>query len=266
MNQLAGPIDYSTYDSLLDVFDRAVERYSDLPMVTCMGATLSYAEVDALSRRLAAYLQQDLGMQRGERIAIQLPNLPQYPVAVYGALRAGLVIVNTNPLYTPRELRHQFSDADVEVAITLSANLPVIERIRAGTPLQKLIVTAPGDMLGAPASVRSEGDVVAFLDALEQGASLSLEPARPDPEDLLCLQYTGGTTGLSKGAMLSHGNIIANLLQVKQSLGDRLTEAEEVYVVPLPLYHIYAFTLTFAVLAEGGHLAVSYTHLTLPTS
>ena len=256
MNQLAGPIDYSTYDSLLDVFDRAVERYADLPMVTCMGATLSYAEVDALSRRLAAYLQQDLGMQRGERIAIQLPNLPQYPVAVYGALRAGLVIVNTNPLYTPRELRHQFSDADVEVAITLSANLPVIERIRADTPLQKLIVTAPGDMLGAPASVRSEGDVVAFLDALEQGASLSLEPARPDPEDLLCLQYTGGTTGLSKGAMLSHGNIIANLLQVKQSLGDRLTEAEEVYVVPLPLYHIYAFTLTFAVLAEGGHLAV----------
>jgi len=250
------PLDYASYGSLLEVFDRSVQRYGDLPMLTCMGATLSYAEVDALGRRLAAYLQQGLGLRPGERIAIQLPNLPQYAVAVYGALRAGLVIVNTNPLYTPRELRHQFNDAGVEVAITLNANLPVIERIRAETPLRRLIVTAPGDLLGAPPSVAGQGDTVAFLDALEQGAGMALEPAQPGPDDLLCLQYTGGTTGLSKGAMLSHRNLIANLLQVKRSLGDRLTEAEEVYVVPLPLYHIYAFALTFALLAEGGHLAV----------
>ena len=256
MTQPRYSIDYGVYPSLLDVFDHAVARFGDLPMVTCMGATYTYAQVDALSRKLAAYLQHGLGMQPGQRIAIQLPNLPQYPVAVYAALRAGLVIVNTNPLYTARELRHQFSDADVEVLITLDAILPVIERVRAETPLRQLIVTAAGDLLGAPPSVSAGEGSSAFLDALQAGGGMELQAAKPGPDDLLCLQYTGGTTGLSKGAMLSHRNIVANLLQVKAALKGRLTEAEEVYVVPLPLYHIYAFNLALALLVEGGHLAV----------
>jgi len=256
MTQPRYTIDYGIYRSLLDVFDHAVGRFADLPMVTCMGTTYSYAQVDALSRKLAAYLQHGLGMRPGQRIAIQLPNLPQYPVAVYAALRAGLVVVNTNPLYTPRELHHQFNDADVEVLIAIEASVPVVEQIRAETPLRQLIVTAAGDLLGAPPSIASGAGSIAFLDALEKGDSLSLQPAQPGPDDLLCLQYTGGTTGLSKGAMLSHRNIVANLLQVKAALKDRLIEAEEVYVVPLPLYHIYAFNLAFALLVEGGHLSV----------
>ncbi len=256
MTAPAPQLDYGPYHSLLDVFDYTLGRFPDHPAVSCMGATLSFAQIDALSRKLAAYLQSGLGLQPGHRIAIQLPNLPQYYVAVFGALRAGLVIVNTNPLYTPRELRHQFQDANVEVLITLSATLPVVQKIQGETALRQLIVTAPGDLLGAPPSVNSQDGQVAFLDALEQGTGLDLQPASPGLDDLLCLQYTGGTTGLSKGAMLSHGNILANLLQVKEYLDGWLEDGKEIYVVPLPLYHIYAFTLTFALLVEGAQTAV----------
>jgi long-chain acyl-CoA synthetase len=256
MGKVVSGIDYGTYSSLLDIFDKSCERFPDRPMVTCMGATLSFSQVDELSRHLAAFLQQDLGLRPKDRIAIQLPNILQYPVAVYAALRAGLVIVNTNPLYTPRELLHQFTDAEVEVLITLTANLPVIDQIRKETSLATLIVTDPGDLMGMPSSAETGGIVYSFMDAVDQGRGKTVSPVTMQQDDLVCLQYTGGTTGLSKGAMLSHGNLIANLLQVNKGLDGLLVDGEEVYVVPLPLYHIFAFVLTFAVLAEGGHLAV----------
>jgi len=256
MSTTVSGIDYGVYTSLLDIFDKACERFPDRPMVTCMGATLSFSQVDELSRSLAAFLQQDLGLRPKDRIAIQLPNILQYPVAVYAALRAGLVIVNTNPLYTPRELQHQFTDADVEVLITLTANLPVIDQIKEKTSLATLIVTDPGDMLGMPGGTQTREGVYSFMGAIDQGRGQAVSPVSLQQEDLVCLQYTGGTTGLSKGAMLSHGNLIANLLQVNEEQKGILVEGEEVYVVPLPLYHIFAFVLTFAVLTEGGHLAV----------
>ena len=249
-------IDYNVYSSLLDLFDQSCRKFSDKPMVTCMGATLTYSEVDALSRKFAAFLQNKLGLKPKDRIAIQLPNLPQYHVAVYGAIRAGLVIVNTNPLYTPRELRHQFQDAHVEVLLTLNAILPVVNQIRDETPLKTIIVTSPTDLLGVPHTPVEVESEYAFMDVLEQGGQWDVTPVSITQDDLVCLQYTGGTTGLSKGAMLSHGNLIANLLQVKHGLDGTINDGEEVYVVPIPVYHIYAFVLTFALLAEGGQLAV----------
>jgi long-chain acyl-CoA synthetase len=256
MSEINGTIDYSVYSSLLDLFDKSCKRFPENPMVTCMGATFSYSEIDALSRSLAGFLQGELGLKQGDRIAIQLPNIPQHPVAVYAALRAGLIIVNTNPLYTPRELLHQLTDADVSVLITLSANLPVIDQIREQTALSTIILTDPGDLLGAPAKVQSRDGMPSFMDALDLGRGKVLEPLELTQDDLLCLQYTGGTTGLSKGAMLTHGNLIANLLQVNSAMKGILVDGEEVYVVPLPLYHIFAFVLAYAVLVEGGHLAV----------
>jgi len=252
----AQDVDLHAYSSLLDLFDQSCARFSDQPMVTCMGVTLTYSDVDRLSRNLAAYLQNELGMRPGDRIAIQLPNLPQYHVAVYAACRAGLIIVNTNPLYTPRELKHQFSDAQVETVITLSTILPVVQKIRDETPLKTVIVTGPGDLLGMPVSLPEGATEIAFLDALEQGAKGQVETVDILPTDLLCLQYTGGTTGLSKGAMLSHGNLVSNVLQVKAGLRGTINDNEETYVVPIPLYHIYAFGLTFGLLAAGGQLAV----------
>jgi long-chain acyl-CoA synthetase len=244
------------YSSLLDLFDQSCARFSDQPMVTCMGVTLTYSDVDRLSRNLAAYFQHGLGLLPKDRIAIQLPNILQYHVAVYAACRAGLIIVNTNPLYTPRELKHQFSDAQVEAVITLNSILPVINKIKDQTPLKTIIVTGPGDLLGAPPGVPEGADELAFMDALEQGKQWDEVPVDIEPDDLLCLQYTGGTTGLSKGAMLSHGNLVANVLQVKAGLRSMINDNEETYVVPIPLYHIYAFGLTFGLLAEGGQLAV----------
>ena len=256
MAETTPAIDYQIYSSLLDMFEQSCRKYADKPMVTMMGATLTYSQVDAMSRNLAAFFQHDLGLKPGHRIAIQLPNILQYPVAVFGAMRAGLIIVNTNPLYTPRELQHQFSDADVEVLITLNSILPVIEKVRDQTPLKTVIVTGPADLMGMPADVPEDSGYIVFMDALGGGGQSELQPVQLNQSDLVCLQYTGGTTGLSKGAMLSHGNLLANLLQVKAGLGDVIDDNGEIYVVPIPLYHIYAFVLTFAWLVEGGHLAV----------
>jgi len=244
------------YSSLLDLFEQSVSKFSDQPMVTCMGRTLTYSDVDRLSRQLAAYFQHGLGLQPKSRIAIQLPNILQYHVAVYAACRAGLIIVNTNPLYTPRELKHQFSDAQVEVVITLSTILPVINKIKDQTPVKTVIVTGPGDLLGMPPAAAMGENETAFMDALEQGKQWQVKPVSIQPDDLLCLQYTGGTTGLSKGAMLRHSNLVSNVLQVKAGLRSTINDNEETYVVPIPLYHIYAFGLTFGLLAEGGQLAV----------
>ena len=144
MAESTNGVNLAAYSSLLDLFDQSCRKFSDQPMVTCMGATLTYSDVDRLSRKLAAYFQHGLGLQPKSRIAIQLPNIPQYYVAVYAACRAGLIIVNTNPLYTPRELKHQFSDAQVEVVITLSTILPVINQIKDQTPVKTVIVTGPG--------------------------------------------------------------------------------------------------------------------------
>lgn len=247
--------------TLLDLMGRACDSYADRPAFACIGQTLSYRELDQLSAALCAYLQRHSALQPGDRIAIQLPNLLQYPVAVYAALRAGLVIVNTNPLYTPRELQHQFADAGVKAVITL-ADLEA--HARAAAPprgFELLITTAPLDLHkplgdGAPDSTAVTTDTVPLREALREGASLTPSPVSPGPDDLALLQYTGGTTGLAKGAMLSHHNLTANVAQITSMAASSFRECEEIYVSPLPLYHIYAFNLNCLSLVSRGGLSL----------
>ena len=257
MTKATMTLNYDHYLSLTDMFDKSIARFGDTPMVTMMGCTLSYAEVDRHSLNLASYFQQTLNLQPKDRIAIQLPNILQYPIAVFAAWRAGLIIVNVNPLYTARELLHQMNDAGVKAIITLTSILPTIDEIQEKTTISTIIATNPTDLknVGGESTAMPE-NVIGFLSALSQGKESGLTPIKLAQSDTALLQYTGGTTGLSKGAVLSHGNILANLEQINSGLGKGFGVETEVYIVPLPLYHIFAFTLTFALLAEGGHLAV----------
>ncbi len=250
-------IDFQAYNSVVAVIEESFARFPDKPMFTCMGKDLSYSEVDRLSSQFAAYLQQHTGLVPGDRIAIQLPNLLQYPIVVYGAMRAGLVVVNTNPLYTPRETLHQFNDSGAKALVVLADLLPAVEKVVPDTGIERVIVTNAIDMLAPQAMPETSlTNAVGFLDALSLGEQAQYQPVSAQLEDIALLQYTGGTTGVSKGAMLTHGNLVANMLQGRAALMDNFQDGEEVYIVPLPLYHIYAFTLTLVTLPSGGQLAV----------
>ncbi len=251
-------IDPGHYNSLVDLFEECFEKYSDLPAFECMGKAISFRELDKLSEQFAAYLQQELKLEKGDRIAIQMPNLLQYPIAAFGALRAGLIVVNTNPLYTAREMEHQFKDSGAKAIVILANFAANLEKIIHKTAIKHVITTEIGDMLGG-----FKGKLVNFVvknvkkmvpsynlpkaikfnQALKTGEKHNL--ARPDVKgsDIACLQYTGGTTGVSKGAVLSHTNLVANLEQMCIWMKVRLKEREEVAITALPLYHIYAFTV-----------------------
>lgn len=230
-------------NSLADYLEQIFARFGDRPAYTALGQTLSFAEIDEKSRAFAAYLRHNTALEPGDRIAIQLPNLIQNPIAVYGALRAGLVVVNTNPLYTEREMRHQFSDSGAKALVILADLLPRFDAIKSETQIDTVIATSATELLDST-SAPVHDNTLSLTRVLEEGANLTL-PSRPDGElDALCmLQYTGGTTGVSKGAALSHRNVLANSLQTLDRLGERFREGEEVVVCPLPLYHIYAFTV-----------------------
>ena len=229
--------------SLADYLEAIFRQFGDKPAYTALGQTFSFAEIDDKSRAFAAYLVHKTSLEPGDRIAIQLPNLVQNPIAVYGALRAGLVVVNTNPLYTEREMRHQFTDSGAKGLVIFSDLLPRYEAVKSDTAINTVIATSATELLN-PGSAPSEKEVISLTTVLKEGASLTL-PERPagDLDRLCMLQYTGGTTGVSKGAALSHRNVLANSLQTLDRLGDRFREGREVVVCPLPLYHIYAFTV-----------------------
>ena len=251
-------IDPNHYSSLVDLFEECFEKYRDLPAFECMGKSISFRELDQLSGQFAAYLQQDLNLKKGDRIAIQMPNLLQYPVAAFGALRAGLVVVNTNPLYTAREMEHQFKDSGAKAIVILANFAANLEKIIQNTEIEHVITTEIGDMLGG-----LKGKVVNFVvknvkkmvpsfslptaikfkDTLKIGKGLKLQKPEVKGSDTACLQYTGGTTGVSKGAVLSHTNLVANLEQMCIWMKVKLNEREEVVITALPLYHIYAFTV-----------------------
>ncbi len=259
-------IDLGEYSSIVDLLESSCNRYSDRVAFHNMGADLSYAELDFLTRNFAAALQ-DMGLKQGDRIALMMPNLLQYPVAMFGALRAGLIIVNTNPMYTARELRHQLLDAGVKAIVVVENFAAVLEGVRTEVPLEHIITTGVGDLLNFPKSALvnfvlrhvkksipawSLPDSVNFADMLEKGKKLPLRPVTIGFEDVAFLQYTGGTTGVAKGAMLTHRNIVANLLQARAWL-TQLDASNEVIITALPLYHIFALTancLTFIYL--GG--------------
>ena len=257
-------------DSLVSMLEHSFAEYPDKPAFACMGKSISYRELDNLSTAFAAWLQ-DSGLEPGSRIAIMLPNILQYPVALVGALRAGMVVVNVNPLYTARELRHQLEDSGAETIVILENFAHVLEKVIGDTSVQRVVVTGLGDLLGMPKSlivnfvVRRVKNLVpafglpghvSFREVLSNGAGKRFTPADLDGESLAFLQYTGGTTGPSKGAMLSHGNVLANVIQMSQLTDPYTTPGEEIVITALPLYHIYALVVNCMCFVRIGGLNV----------
>lgn len=254
-------IDTDASDSLPALLARVCARYPERPAFSNQGATVSYGDLDKLSLAFAAYLRKVAGLQKGDRVAIMLPNLLQYPVALFGALRAGCVVVNTNPLYTAPELERQLVDSGASAIVVLDNFARTVEHVLPRTRVRQVIVTAVGDMLHFPKAqivnlvVKHVKHMVPewhidgadqFMDALHEGRQLSLEPVPLRANDTAFLQYTGGTTGVPKGAVLSHGNMLANLEQTVAWVRGVLVEGEETAVIPLPLYHVFALTVTLA--------------------
>jgi long-chain acyl-CoA synthetase len=261
-------IDADKFSSIKDVFNQSCEKYADAPAFTCMDKTITYGELDKLTRAFAGYLRGVLKLDIGDRVAIMLPNILQYPVALFGVLRAGLTVVNVNPLYTPRELEHQLHDSGAKVVVILENFCTTLEQVVAKTHVEQVITTQAGDLLGFPKSLIVNWVVkhkkkavppwniagtVTLKKALSQGGGAGADYGAPKIQsgDIAFLQYTGGTTGVSKGAMLTHRNIIANLEQLSAWMQDILKEREEVVIQPLPLYHIFALSTSLVYMRRG---------------
>lgn len=261
-------IDTAAYNSVLEVFHEACHRFGDMPSFSNMGHTLTYADVDRLSAAFASYIQHHTDLKPGDRIAVQLPNLLQYPVVVFGAMRAGLVVVNTNPLYTAREMVHQFTDAGCRALVALANFGKLVEEVLPQTGIEYVFMTEIADILPVPkrwlinAAVKhvkrlvpeyNLPNAIPLTRVLKQGRRRPSVDVTAGPDDVAVLQYTGGTTGLSKGAKLTQGNLVANLLQMRATL-NTFEPGKEIMIVPLPLYHIFAFTVCCLGMMElGGH-------------
>ncbi|MWK57375.1 AMP-binding protein [Pseudomonas otitidis] len=262
-------INADAYPNIQAVLKESCQRFADKPAFSNLGKTLTYGELYALSGAFAAYLQNHTDLQPGDRIAVQLPNVLQYPVVVFGALRAGLVVVNTNPLYTAREMEHQFNDSGAKALVCLANMAHLAESVLPKTGIRHVVVTEVGDLL-PPLKRLLVNSVIKYVKkmvpafhlpqavmlnhALAKGQGKAVREASPAANDVAVLQYTGGTTGVAKGAMLTHRNLIANMLQCKALMGANLNEGCEVLITPLPLYHIYAFTFhCMAMMLTGNH-------------
>ncbi len=251
-------IDADAYPSVWAMCQESIGKYGDAPAFHNFGTDLSYHDIDRLSWHLAAYLQTELGKKKGDRVAIMSPNILAFPVAMFANIRAGLVQVNVNPLYTPRELQHQLSDADTDTIVIFSGSTPVLAEIIADTPIKNVIIADLGDCgnaaLPSPPSDERLSDVIKLSDAIAWGEKLTFSPVEISGEDLIFLQYTGGTTGLSKGAALTHRNLVANIEQFVASAGDKISEADEIVITALPLYHIFALMVNcLTYFTNGGH-------------
>ncbi|WP_375737979.1 long-chain-fatty-acid--CoA ligase FadD1 [Pseudomonas boanensis] len=262
-------INADQYANIQAVLKQSCQRFADKPAFSNLGKTLTYGELYELSGAFAAYLQNHTDLKPGDRIAVQMPNILQYPVVVFGAMRAGLIVVNTNPLYTAREMEHQFNDAGAKALVCLANMAHLAQEVLPKTGIRHVIVTEVGDLL--PTFKRllvnavikhvkkmvppySLPQAVKLNDALAKGRGRAFTEASPHSGDIAVLQYTGGTTGVAKGAMLTHRNLVANMLQVKALMGANMSDGREILIAPLPLYHIYAFTFhCMAMMLIGGH-------------
>ncbi|WP_133158582.1 long-chain-fatty-acid--CoA ligase FadD [Mixta theicola] len=260
-------INADRYTSLIDLFEQAAQRYADRPAFNNMGQAMSFRKLEQRSRAFAAYLQQTLGLSKGDRVAVMMPNLLQYPIALFGILRAGMVVVNVNPLYTPRELEHQLNDSGAKAIVIVSNFAHTLEKVVAKTSVRHVILTRLGDQL-SPAKATLVNfvvkyikrlvpkynlpDAVSFRSVLQRGAQLDYFRPEIQNDDLAFLQYTGGTTGIAKGAMLTHRNMQANLEQTKATYGSLLRDGKELVVTALPLYHIFALTVNCLLFIELG--------------
>lgn len=267
-------IDPNKYSSLVELFDKYVGIYANRPAFINMGAEITFAELEEQSKAFAAYLQQEMGLKKGDKFAIMVPNCLQYPIALFGALLAGLTVVNVNPLYTARELEHQLKDSGTKAILIIENFANTLEQVIDKTPVEHVILTSLGDRLGmvkgaivnfAVKHVKKMvpsfklADTVRFNHVLNKGKALPYTPVLLTGDDLAFLQYTGGTTGVSKGAMLTHRNMVSNLQQAKAAIKPQLEEGKELVVTALPLYHIFALTancLTFITLG-GTNLLIT---------
>ena len=272
---VASVIDPNQFSSIVDLLETTFQKFAMRPAFHNMGKTLTYAEIDRLSYRFACYLQNDLKLSRGDRVALMMPNLLQYPIALFGVLRAGMVAVNCNPLYTPRELEHQLKDSGSKAIIILANFAKTLEEVLPNTPVKHVVITEVGDMLPFPKSLLinaavkylkkmvpaySIPKVTTFQTALSLGSTTSLSKPVVHLDDIAFLQYTGGTTGVSKGAMLTHGNILANFLQAKTWIQFLIKEGEEIILTPLPLYHVFSLTANCLIFCSVGALNVLITN------
>ncbi len=260
-------IDPAQYRSVTAMLEESCDRFRHRPAFENMGRVIRFDDLDRLSGHLAAYLRNDLGLAKGDGVALMMPNLLQYPIAIMAVLRAGLVVVNTNPQYTARELKHQLDDSGAKAIIVLENFADTVAEVVADTPCKHVIRTAVGDLLGFPKGAITNFVVrhvkkmvpdfslpgaIQFNEALRQGARSKAPREDIDPGDIAFLQYTGGTTGVAKGAMLTHRNMIANMLQALAWIRGNMREGEEVIITALPLYHIFALTANFFVFASIG--------------
>lgn len=245
-------IDADSYKNVVDMLMESGERFSDSIAYSNFGATLTYSEVLSLSRDFAAYLQNELGLVKGDRVALMAPNTMVFPVAMLGILRAGGVQVNVNPMYTPRELEHQLNDADVETIVIFSGSTATLAQVIGNTGVKNVVVAGLDDLvnrgLPSPPVDPILTDYVSFMDALAAGKSMDFAEVDINGDDLIFLQYTGGTTGLSKGAMLTHRNLVANITQFDSCVGEMVNPGKDVVMTAIPMYHIFALmvnTLTY---------------------
>lgn len=266
------PNEYSSINELLEV---SFKKFETNPAFHCMGTTLSYSEIELLSRKFASYLTNDLGLKKGDRVAIMMPNILQYPIALFGVLRAGLVAVNVNPLYTARELEHQLKDSGASAIVLFANSGHVLEKIVANTSVKHIMVTQIGDFLRFPKNYIvnfvikkvkkmipdfSLPKMLDFKECVMKGDAAKFTKPQVTSDDTAFLQYTGGTTGVAKGAILTHRNIVANMVQARAWIKNFITDGKEIIITPLPLYHIFSLTANCFVFSSVGALNILITN------
>ena len=262
-------VNLDEFPSIVSVLNSACSRYSANPAFSNLGKSLSYGDIDRLSTQFANYLLHELKLKKGDRVALMMPNILQYPVAIFGVLRAGLTVVNTNPMYTGRELKHQLNDSGASAIVVMEMFATTVAEVIAETQVKQVITTCIGDLLGFPKGpfvnfmlkhvkkVIPEYQLpgaISFNEALSLGAGKQLPTIEIRPGDIAFLQYTGGTTGVAKGAMLTHRNLVANMQQASAWIGKNVVEGKEVIITALPLYHIFALTSNCLVFMKFGGL------------